>query len=68
MAHLRHFFRTQPQFVAYKVSELPDAAPWLTRNILGCPLLTWTVRTQEQRDRAGRFADQMIFEGFNPEP
>jgi glycerophosphoryl diester phosphodiesterase len=29
-------------------------------------LLTWTVRTPEQRARAARYADQMIFEGFVP--
>jgi glycerophosphoryl diester phosphodiesterase len=66
MTHLRHFFRTRPDFVAYWVNELPSAAPWLARNLLGCPLLTWTVRTGEQRERAARHADQMIFEGFVP--
>ena len=66
MTHLRHFFRTQPDFVAYYVDELPAAAPWLTRNVFGCPLLSWTVRTPEQRTRAARYADQMIFEGFVP--
>jgi glycerophosphoryl diester phosphodiesterase len=66
MAHLRHFFRTRPDFVAYRVDELPAAAPWLARNLFGCPLLTWTVRTPEQRARAARHADQMIFEGFVP--
>jgi glycerophosphoryl diester phosphodiesterase len=30
------------------------------------PLLTWTVRTPEDRARAQRMADQMIFEGFRP--
>jgi glycerophosphoryl diester phosphodiesterase len=66
MTHLRHFFRTRPDFVAYWVNELPSAAPWLARNLLGCPLLAWTVRTGEQRERAARHADQMIFEGFVP--
>jgi glycerophosphoryl diester phosphodiesterase len=66
MLHLRHAFRTRPHFVAYWVNELPSAAPWLARNIFGLPLLTWTVRTPEQRDRAARYADQMIFEGFVP--
>lgn len=66
MLHLRHAFRTRPHFVAYWVNELPAAAPWLARNIFGLPLLTWTVRTPEQRDRAARYADQMIFEGFVP--
>ena len=66
MTHLRHFFRTHPDFVAYWVNELPSVAPWLARNLLRCPLLTWTVRTPEQRARAARHADQMIFEGFVP--
>ena len=66
MLHLRHAFRTRPHFVAYWVNELPAPAPWIARNIFGLPLLTWTVRTQEQRERAARYADQMIFEGFLP--
>jgi glycerophosphoryl diester phosphodiesterase len=66
MTHLRHFFRTRPDFVAYWVNELPSPAPWIARHLFGCPLLTWTVRTQEQRQRAARHADQMIFEGFRP--
>jgi len=67
MRHLRHFLRTRPDFVAYGINELPSAAPWIARNIFGCPLLTWTVRTKEQRARAARYADQMIFEGFQPD-
>jgi glycerophosphoryl diester phosphodiesterase len=67
MLHLRHAFHTQPHFVAWWVDELPALAPWIARNIFGCPLLTWTVRTKEQRATAARHADQMIFEGFRPE-
>jgi len=67
MLHLRHAFRTRPDFVAYWINELPAPAPWIARHIFGCALLTWTVRTQDQRDRAARHADQMIFEGFVPD-
>jgi glycerophosphoryl diester phosphodiesterase len=66
MLHLRHAFHTRPHFVAYWVDELPAAAPWIARHVFGLPLLTWTVRTPEQRQRAARYADQMIFEGFRP--
>jgi glycerophosphoryl diester phosphodiesterase len=66
MTHLRHAFRTRPHFVAYSVNELPAIAPWIARNVFGLPLLGWTVRTQEQRARVARYADQMIFEGFLP--
>ncbi|WP_315780394.1 MULTISPECIES: glycerophosphodiester phosphodiesterase [unclassified Bradyrhizobium] len=67
MLHLKHGMSTQPHFVAYWVQQLPAAAPWVARNVFGCPLLTWTVRTPEQRATAARYADQMIFEGFTPE-
>ena len=66
MTHLRHALRTRPDFVAYSIDELPALAPWLARNLFGCPLLTWTVRTPAQRARAAQYADQMIFEGFVP--
>jgi len=66
MQQLRHAFRTRPHFVAYRVDELPSAAPWIARHVFGLPLLAWTVRSPEQRDRAARYADQMIFEGFRP--
>jgi glycerophosphoryl diester phosphodiesterase len=67
MTHLRHAFRTRPDFIAYSVDDLPAAAPWVARHVFGCPLLTWTVRTPQQRSTASRHADQMIFEGFRPE-
>ena len=66
MLYLRHAFRTRPHFVASWVNQLPAPAPWIARNLFGLPLLTWTVRTPEQRARAARYADQMIFEGFVP--
>jgi glycerophosphoryl diester phosphodiesterase len=54
------------QFLAYRVQDLNSAIPSTTRNLLGLPLLTWTVRTVQDRAMASRYADQMIFEGFRP--
>jgi glycerophosphoryl diester phosphodiesterase len=56
-----------PSFVAYDVDALPASPPLSLRHFFGLPLLTWTVRTPEQRARAKAWADQMIFEGFDPE-
>jgi glycerophosphoryl diester phosphodiesterase len=66
LAFLTHGFRTWPHFVAYRVDDLPAFGPWVARTIFRRPLLTWTVRTDAQRARAKRYADQMIFEGFRP--
>ena len=66
---LRHAWQmllARPQFLAYRVQDLPSALPLFARHALRWPLLTWTVRTPQDRARAARFADQMIFEGFRP--
>jgi len=55
-----------PHFIAYDVSGLPASAPLMVRHAFGLPLLTWTVKTRNERDVASRWADQMIFEGFDP--
>lgn len=67
MLGLGHIFRTRPHFVSYRVDDLPAPPPWIARNVFGCALITWTVRTDEQRQRSAHYADQMTFEGFVPE-
>jgi glycerophosphoryl diester phosphodiesterase len=66
LAFLLHAPRTRPHFVAYHVQDLPSPGPWIARNTFGRPLLTWTVRTPADQERAKQWADQMIFEGFRP--
>jgi glycerophosphoryl diester phosphodiesterase len=66
MGYLVTALTAQPQFVAYAVADLPALAPLFARHVLSMPLLTWAVRTQSERQRAARWADQMIFEGFRP--
>jgi glycerophosphoryl diester phosphodiesterase len=66
MAHLLHAGRTRPHFVAYSIKDLPAAAPLIARMIFGLPLLTWTVRSEDDHIRAVRWADQIIFEGLRP--
>jgi glycerophosphoryl diester phosphodiesterase len=65
-AHIGAALRARPHFLAWSVRDLPAALPLTARYGLGMPLLTWTVRSEADRLRAGRFADQMIFEGFRP--
>jgi len=66
MAYLLHFPWTRPHFIAYSVKDLPAAAPLFARMICKLPLLTWTVRNDDERLRTARWADQMIFEGIRP--
>jgi glycerophosphoryl diester phosphodiesterase len=65
LAFLLHTPVSRPHFIAYRVADLPSPAPLVAR-AFGLPLLTWTVRTPDDRRTASAFADQMIFEGFRP--
>ncbi|MEX0853468.1 MAG: glycerophosphodiester phosphodiesterase family protein [Bauldia sp.] len=56
-----------PSFVAYGVKALPASAPLALRHFFRRPLLTRTVRTAADLVVARRWADQIIFEGFDPD-
>jgi len=64
--YARHALSAGLQFLAYRVKDLPSPLPYVARHLMRLPLLTWTVRTPEERKRAQAWADQMIFEGFRP--
>jgi glycerophosphoryl diester phosphodiesterase len=66
LANLLHFPLTQPDFLSWRVHDLPCAAPFLCRHLARIPVMTWTVRNGEDRRRAAAHADQMVFEGFRP--
>jgi hypothetical protein len=56
----------RPQFVAYAAADLPAPAPVFAKRVLGLPLLAWTIHSEAERRRTLRWADQIIFEGFQP--
>lgn len=56
----------RPQFVAYAVDNLPAFPITFARHILCLPVITWVVRSENERERVAGFADQIIFEGFRP--
>lgn len=66
MRHLLSAAIAKPHFIAYDIRALPALAPLVARNLFRFPLITWTVRTAEERERALRYADAMIFEGIKP--
>ena len=66
MNYARHALAARPQFLAYRVKDLPSAVPLFAHGLMRLPLLTWTVRTPADQARAARWADQIIFEGFRP--
>ena len=52
---------TKPDFIACDIRDLPSSSSNGARR-QGLPVLTWTVRGEEERARAALHADQIIFE------
>jgi len=66
MGFLLHVPWSRPQFVAYSIRDLPAGPPLLMHSLGRLPLLTWTVRSDADRKQAARWADQVIFETWQP--
>ncbi|WP_342109027.1 glycerophosphodiester phosphodiesterase family protein [Methylobacterium sp. SI9] len=66
LSNVLHFAETRPDFLSWRVDDLPCAPTYLCRLLGRIPVMAWTVRTEDQRARAGTHADQMVFEGFVP--
>lgn len=63
LSNLKRNHISRPDFIGYAVDALPNAACEAAR-ARGLPLIVWTVKTPEQRARARRYADNVIFEGY----
>jgi len=62
-ANFLHYDATRPDFLSFSVADLPHPTPFLLRRLAGTPVMAWTVRTVEQREKAQQWADQIVFEG-----
>ena len=66
LADLSDFPLTRPDFLSWNLGDLPHAVPMLCRVAAGMPVMTWTVRSQRDLTHGRTWADQIIFEGFEP--
>jgi glycerophosphoryl diester phosphodiesterase len=64
LREISHFSQTNPHFLSWHVKDLPVASTTLFREGLKRPVICWTVRSQEDKAQAARFADQVTFEGY----
>lgn len=57
---------TRPDFLAYDVEAMPRRAVTFWRRVLRCPLVVWTVRSEQQRALAASWRAGVIFEDMSP--
>jgi glycerophosphoryl diester phosphodiesterase len=66
LADLSDFPLVKPDFLSWNHIDLPHAVPMLCRSGIGMPVMTWAVNSAEAGSEAKNWADQIIFEGFEP--
>lgn len=66
LAEFLHFDGSRPDFLTFRSRDMPCAIPFLGRTALRLPVLAWTIRRPDEVGHARQWADQIIFEGFDP--
>ena len=54
--------QTRPDFIAYEISSLPHLAVSFWRKVYKMPLLTWTINTKAELQKARKLGANVIFE------
>jgi glycerophosphoryl diester phosphodiesterase len=54
-------------FASYGVFDLPNRFTEFARQRLGMPVISWTIREQQDVERSLAHADQITFEGIDPD-
>ncbi len=62
-ASFDHRGSSKPDFLSWKVDDLPHKTPFFEKELYGVPVMAWTVRNAAQREAARKWADQIVFEG-----
>jgi glycerophosphoryl diester phosphodiesterase len=65
LRHLHHWQRTLPHFISFDAAGLPWP-PVTQLRAAGLPVMTWTVRSEDEAAAVRRYCDQITFEGFLP--
>jgi glycerophosphoryl diester phosphodiesterase len=66
LTHLLDSARAAPDLIAYDVRALPDPVVAYVREVVGLPVLAWTIRTEADLAIARAEADAPIFEIMRP--
>jgi hypothetical protein len=64
LSRFTHVAETKPDFLSWRAADLPHPLCELARACAGMPVMTWTIRSSEQAAAVKKYADQIVFEGF----
>ncbi len=64
--HMDFINQVAVDFISYRVDDIPCQFVRVARDERNLPVITWTVRDPKQIAITGKYANQMTFEGFDP--
>ena len=67
LTHLFFNFLTKPDFIAFNRKYPKSISLWINRHLYKCLTAAWTIKSQEQLDKATEDFDIYIFDSFIPE-
>ena len=65
LSHLFYTGISDPHFIAYNIQDLPHCAPTIARRFFKKPLIAWTIRSDADKQKAVRYADNIIFDPYS---
>ena len=66
MREFSHLPESRPHFLSFDAAQLPY--PFISEfRAMGFPIISWTIRSEDEASAARRWCDQIIFENFKPE-
>lgn len=66
LTHLFFNFLTKPDFIAFNHKYPKSFSMWVDRHLFKCTTAAWTIKSQEELDRARDNFDIFIFDSFVP--
>ena len=57
---------SSPNFIGYDIRALPYLPVSIARQVFNYPVLAWTVKTEDDKLKAAKYVDNIIFEGIKP--
>lgn len=60
--HLLSNFLSRPDFISYKLNDLPVVNVWILKHIFQVPVAVWTLKTPDMLKRGSQYFDMQIFE------
>ena len=66
LSHLMLNFISRPDFISYKYAYAYEPSLNICKKVFSCPTAAWTIKNEEQYEKANAHFDMIVFDSFSP--